>query len=563
LASTRREDDPLGLLGQELLGRYFVKATLAYGGMSVVYEGHDVRLRRPVCIKVFHRLDPRDPAYRTTYEHFVQEAFALSQLKHPNTLRIYDFGYLEQEPKSPLHVCELLDGGTVAQHVRKVGPLPPVLALEILEPVIGALSEAHARGVVHRDLKPNNVLFGTAGSSRVVKLVDFGIAKALADAEVLLPHAAQDTSAAAGQRMSLYSPGWAAPEQLHAEAIGPTADVFSLGLLAAYLMSAKTIFSTRSGGDYADERALGDAHVMRKLVEWKIENPVAQVIARACRELPEERYASVDEMGVALRAAVRASEPGLRIPEPSGPTSSPSLPVRTVTTSGSGVGPGLPGQGAASYPDAAGLPPGIFGGPVFVAPAPAPPVLAGQAADPLAEAPVAPRDRAEPRLTPTTQYQRVASTTPVLVLDRLAESGEIVAAGRRLRVVPLGETIDIGGPDGALVRSPARLRLTLLPDAGRGVRLHVKGLNCFVSKLGDRPTAGVAIVEDEDLELCAPDRKRLDVLRCVFGSESAGGARTYPLGAVTLAVAASILPAILLDLGPGRELALLHRVKTR
>jgi hypothetical protein len=95
------------------------------------------------------------------------------------------------------------------------------------------------------------------------------------------------------------------------------------------------------------------------------------------------------------------------------------------------------------------------------------------------------------------------------------------------------------------------------------VRLHVKGLNCFVSKLGDRPSAGVSIVEDEDLELHAPDRKRLDVLRCIFGSESTGGTRTYPLGAVTLAVAPTILPAIILDLGPGRELALLHRVKTR
>jgi serine/threonine protein kinase len=445
LASTRREDDPLGLLGRELLGRYFVKSTLAYGGMSVVYEGHDVRLRRPVCIKVFHRLDPRDPAYRTTYEHFVQEAFALSQLKHPNTLRIYDFGYLEIEPKSPFHVCELLDGGTVAQHVRKVGPLAPAAALEILEPVIGALSEAHARGVVHRDLKPNNVLFGSAGSSRVVKLVDFGIAKALADAEVLLPNAAQDTSAAAGQRMSLYSPGWAAPEQLHAEEIGPTADVFSLGLLAAYLMSGKTIFSTRSGGDYADERALGDAHVTRKLAEWKLEPGVAAVIVRACRELPEERYASVDEMGVALRAAVRASEAILAALPPggSGPASSPSF-VSPRTTAALGSGPGL---------QESGLPPFIVtGGGLQV---PAPPVLADPLPDALPDPPAAgSRQRAEPRLTPTTQVHRVASTPAVLVLDRLAESGEIIAAGRRVRLVAVEETLDVGGPQGTLLRSP-------------------------------------------------------------------------------------------------------------
>jgi len=548
LASTRREDDPLGLLGRELLGRYLVKSTLAYGGMSVVYEGHDVRLRRPVCIKVFHRLDPRDPAYRTTYEHFVQEAFALSQLKHPNTLRIYDFGYLEQEPKSPFHVCELLDGGTVAQHVRRVGPLTPMAALEILEPVIGALSEAHARGVVHRDLKPNNVLFGSAGSSRVVKLVDFGIAKALADAEQLLPHAAQDTSAAAGQKMSLYSPGWAAPEQLHAETIGPTADVFSLGLLAAYILSGKTIFSTRSGGDYADERALGDTHVERKLAEWKLDPAVAMVIAQACRELPEERFASVDELGAALRAAALASEASSRpvetvAPVGSGPASQ-SSPARTTTRS--------------SPPPPPGLPPGIFGSPV-PAPAPAPPPVLAAASTGAAKAA---RKRAEPRATPATQVNLTPApaTAAVLVLDRIDDT-EILAAGRRLRLIAVHEQLDVGGPNGPL-RSPARLRLTLLPDAGRGVRLHVKGLNCFVAKLGERPSAGVSIDQDEELELLAPDRKRLDLMRCLFGSAAAGAARAFPLGAVTLAVAPQIQPAIILDLGPGRELALLHRPAT-
>src|SRR5688572_31943046 len=148
--------------------------------MSVVYRGQDTRLHRPVCIKVFFRLDGNTAGYQKAYDHFVQEAFALSQLAHPNTLRIYDFGHLDQEPHSPFQVSELLTGGTVSHHVRRAGPFTPSGALDILEAVIGALSEAHARGVIHRDIKPSNVLFGSAGPRRVVKLADFGIAKALA-----------------------------------------------------------------------------------------------------------------------------------------------------------------------------------------------------------------------------------------------------------------------------------------------------------------------------------------------------------------------------------------------
>jgi len=88
---------PFDLVGTQLMGRYTVEERITRGGMSVVYRGHDDRLHRPVCVKAFLGLDPTRPDYRAVYEHFVQEAFALSQLRHPNTLRIYDFGYLENE----------------------------------------------------------------------------------------------------------------------------------------------------------------------------------------------------------------------------------------------------------------------------------------------------------------------------------------------------------------------------------------------------------------------------------------------------------------------------------
>src|SRR5690606_33747726 len=148
---------------------------------SVVYRGHDDRLQRPVCVKVFLGLDPTRPSYRAVYEHFVQEAFALSQLRHPNTLRIYDFGYLENETGTPFQVAEFLEGGTLTGFLKRTRKLTLDEALMILEPVAGALSEAHAYGIIHRDIKPSNILFSRAGPADVIKLADFGIAKAHVD----------------------------------------------------------------------------------------------------------------------------------------------------------------------------------------------------------------------------------------------------------------------------------------------------------------------------------------------------------------------------------------------
>jgi serine/threonine-protein kinase len=179
--TTREHSDPLGLAGVRLLDRYEVEGAIAHGGMAVIYRGRDLRLARPVCIKVFHRLQRSEAGYRTAYDHFVQEAFALSQFLHPNTLRIFDFGYLEREGEAPFQISELLDAGTLSHHVRREGALSPAATLEILAPIAGALAEAHARGIIHRDIKPSNILFGMAGNTRVVKLCDFGIAKVSAD----------------------------------------------------------------------------------------------------------------------------------------------------------------------------------------------------------------------------------------------------------------------------------------------------------------------------------------------------------------------------------------------
>ena len=205
----------LDLVGKQLLGRYAIQKQLAQGGMSVIFQALDERLLRPVCVKLFIGVELSPAAYRAAYEHFIQEAFALSRLTHPNILTIFDFGFLDEPLGNPFQVSELMEGGTLAGLIRSHGPLPIGETLEILEAIGSALIAAHAAGILHRDIKPTNILFGAAGPNRVVKLADFGIAKAFLDGgDRPLPNRAQDTGVEDGQRIMMYSPGWAAPEQL-------------------------------------------------------------------------------------------------------------------------------------------------------------------------------------------------------------------------------------------------------------------------------------------------------------------------------------------------------------
>ncbi|MEM9490552.1 MAG: protein kinase, partial [Myxococcota bacterium] len=137
------------------MDRYYVVERIASGGHSIVYRGEDERLSRPVCIKVFHRLKSKDGIYQTAYEHFVQEAFALSKLTHPNTLRIYDFGYLpgtgDTARGAPYQVSEFMNHGTLSSMVKQHGPTATTDAVQVVSAIGGALSEAHECGIIHRD----------------------------------------------------------------------------------------------------------------------------------------------------------------------------------------------------------------------------------------------------------------------------------------------------------------------------------------------------------------------------------------------------------------------------
>src|SRR5262245_4950206 len=268
---------PAMKVGDVVLDRYRVVEQIASGGHSVVYRGQDERLSRPVCIKVFSGLGGKSGVGRTSYEHFVQEAFALSRLTHPNTLRIYDFGHLgpKDEEGMPLQVCEFMNGGTLSMIVREQGKQSLAETVRIMGAMCSALAEAHGLGIVHRDIKPQNILFAAVGANKLPKLADFGIAKWSADAETNEQNRAEDTAIVAGQKLAMYSPSWAAPEQLAGQAVSPATDIYSLACVTVYMLSGKAIFADedvyagykkRRHADDLVREALGPAGVPRPVI---------------------------------------------------------------------------------------------------------------------------------------------------------------------------------------------------------------------------------------------------------------------------------------------------------
>src|SRR3954452_20477180 len=182
-------------VGDLILDRYRVVEQIGSGGHNVGFKGQDERLSRPVCIKIFSGLGGESGVGRTSYEHFVQEAFALSRLTHPNTLRIYDFGHLGPKDSAgmPLQVCEYMNGGPLSNIIREQGKQSLFETVRVTSAMCAALAEAHGLGIVHRDIKPQNILFGSVGATRLPKLADFGIAKWSGDEEQDKSSRAEDT----------------------------------------------------------------------------------------------------------------------------------------------------------------------------------------------------------------------------------------------------------------------------------------------------------------------------------------------------------------------------------
>src|SRR6266850_5349833 len=237
---------------------------LGAGAMAVTYRARDTVLNSAVALKVIDRSAAENPGVRS---RFLREARAAAQIHHPNVARVSHYG--EQDGEC-FYVMELVECETLEAKVRREGPLPLALALEVIEQTARALAAAEACGVVHRDIKPSNIMLESdpGGGAPIVKVIDYGVAKVLAPDSGL--------SAEQTQTGFIGTPAFASPEQF--VSVGQTpidtrADIYSLGATFWYLLSGRVPFVGRTLREVAAKQAkelpfeqLKDAHVPARVV---------------------------------------------------------------------------------------------------------------------------------------------------------------------------------------------------------------------------------------------------------------------------------------------------------
>jgi eukaryotic-like serine/threonine-protein kinase len=295
-----------------LLDRYSILDRIGSGGMATIYRATDDRLDRVVCVKLLRTTlvegssstSGSQAVYKATYTHFLQEALALSKLQHPNTLRIYDFGYVRQgvggqDQGAPFHVSEYLDGGNLESHVRLRGPLPTQEAVGILEGISGAIAEAHEHGIIHRDIKPSNILFARVRGELVSKLADFGIAHSD------VKRGQSDGLTESVSTVALFSPRWAAPEQLCGSPEGPRTDVYALGLVTIFMLTGTVLFGDEDVRLTFNDRVRGDELVVSRLSLLGLSGDVASTLERALCANPDDRIESAPELARQIREALK------------------------------------------------------------------------------------------------------------------------------------------------------------------------------------------------------------------------------------------------------------------
>jgi eukaryotic-like serine/threonine-protein kinase len=293
-------------MDQVIANRYQLGRQLGAGGMARVVAAHDLRLDRSVAVK----LVPVAGIDRAGRERFVREARSSAGFTHPNAVSVYDAG----EGDGFLYlVMELIDGPSLATRLTERGRLSTEEALRIAEPVLAALGAAHAAGIVHRDVKPGNILLSSSGA---VKLADFGIAKRLDDM-------ASDLT---GSGQFVGTPKYLAPEQVAGARPTPATDLYAVGVVLYEMLAGHPPF------DAGDQIATAIAHRDAPIPDLHRTRPdvpdhVVAAVRRAMAKDPAQRFASAARMAAALAA-------------PGAPTVAMPAPVVAVAApAAAGTGP--------------------------------------------------------------------------------------------------------------------------------------------------------------------------------------------------------------------------------
>ncbi|OMC07607.1 MULTISPECIES: Stk1 family PASTA domain-containing Ser/Thr kinase [unclassified Mycobacterium] len=264
---------------QHLSDRYELGDILGFGGMSEVHLARDVRLHRDVAVKVLRADLARDPSF---YLRFRREAQNAAALNHPSIVAVYDTGEAETAAGPlPYIVMEYVDGVTLRDIVHTDGPLPPRRAIEIIADACQALNFSHQNGIIHRDVKPANIMISTTNA---VKVMDFGIARAIADS-----NSVTQTAAVIGTAQYL------SPEQARGDTVDARSDVYSLGCVLYEILTGEPPFTGDSPVSVAYQHVREDP-IPPSARHEGISADLDAVVLKALAKNPDNRYQTAAEM---------------------------------------------------------------------------------------------------------------------------------------------------------------------------------------------------------------------------------------------------------------------------
>jgi len=286
----KRLDDPL--LGQTLAGKYKIEKLIKTGGMGAVYRGRHVLMDKTVAIKVLRPSLAGDDA---VVARFSREAKAASKISHPHAVSVTDFG--EAENGVVFLVMEYLDGRTLKEVIVKEGPLSLGRAVEIVRQVAGALDAAHGQGVIHRDLKSENIMLVSHNGDEWAKVLDFGIAK------ILQPVGSAADAEITQANLVVGTPQYMSPEQCsQSGALDARSDVYSLGIIVHEMLTGKLPFTGESA-TVVMMKQVQDAPPSVLASQSQLPAAVDQVIKRALAKQPIDRFQSAGELSAAFADA--------------------------------------------------------------------------------------------------------------------------------------------------------------------------------------------------------------------------------------------------------------------
>jgi eukaryotic-like serine/threonine-protein kinase len=275
-----------------LSGRYETGDRLGTGGMSSVYKATDRILERTVAVKILAEHLHDDERF---VARFKREALAVAKLIHPNIVQVYDTGV---DQGRHYIVMEYVEGRSGAQILQKQGPVDPEIAAEIGIQACAGLDYAHRRGIIHRDVKPGNLMIvggPVGGGEMIVKLTDFGIARAAEQTRITQVGSVVGTAA------------YLAPEQVRGEEATPATDVYALGVVLYQFLTGRLPYEGSSLAELA-VRQQNEKPLPPSTYDSSIPEPLGAAVLRALEDDPNRRYASAEELATGLRMGLEGED---------------------------------------------------------------------------------------------------------------------------------------------------------------------------------------------------------------------------------------------------------------